>query len=181
MKKVTKISAALFMVAASMYSCRSDQDLTAPLVNGIVVNGIEEVEHEVSAGDVIDVTINVSDNENLKQVKLSIHSADDGHGHGGGTGEVYEPNVGTWTYSNIINVSGTAANVNASFNVHRPINTLQSITIRNLRTESKLRSRSRNVHQLINIGNLRIPYKISRRQPFILHMQSSECLLRFIA
>lgn len=117
MKKFTKISAALFMVAASMHSCKSDQDLTAPLVNGIVVNGIDEVEHEVSAGDVIDVTINVSDNENLKQVKLSIHSADDGHGHGGGTGEVYEPNVGAWSYSKIIDVSGTAANVNTSLSI----------------------------------------------------------------
>jgi hypothetical protein len=117
MKKVTKISAALFLVAASMYSCKSDQDLSAPVVDGIVVNGLDDVEHELNAGDVIDVTINVSDNENLKQVKLSIHSADDGHGHGGGSGEVYEPNVGNWSYSNIINVSGTAANVNASLNV----------------------------------------------------------------
>jgi len=117
MKRVTKISAALLLVAASMNSCRPDQDVSAPMVEAIIVNGIDEVEHEVSAGDVIDVTINVSDNENLKQVKLNIHSADDGHGHGGGTGEVYEPNVGVWSYSKIIDVSGTAANVNTSLTI----------------------------------------------------------------
>ena len=117
MKKVTKISAALFLVAASMYSCKSDQDLSAPVVDGIVVNGLEDVEHELNAGEVIDVTINVSDNENLKQVKLSIHSADDGHGHGGGTGEIYEPNVGIWSDAKIINVQGTSAYVDAVFTI----------------------------------------------------------------
>ena len=117
MKKVSKISAAVLLAAASICSCKSDQDLTAPQVDAILVNALEQEEHEVSAGTNIDLVIELSDNENLKQVKLNVHSADDGHGHGGSTGQVYEPNIGSWSYSKIIDVSGTMANVNTSLSI----------------------------------------------------------------
>jgi hypothetical protein len=121
MKKVKKMSAAVILAAASIYSCHPGQDLTVPQVDSILVNALEQEEHEVSAGTNVDLVIQLSDNENLKQVKLNVHAADDGHGHGGTTGQVYEPNVGSWSYSKIIDISGTVADVTTSLSIPNDI------------------------------------------------------------
>jgi len=112
MKKVTQISAVLLMAAAAINGCKPDQDLTPPQIESIALNQEDSLTHTVNAGDAVDVVIHVSDNVSLKQMKINIHPADDGHGHGSSTGMQFEPNVGVWTTSKIIDLSGTSAYVN---------------------------------------------------------------------
>jgi hypothetical protein len=115
MKKVSKLvkmSAAMAMVAASIQSCRPEQeDLTLPKIESILVDEINEDLHQVEAGNDIHLDIHVSDDRALRQMKINVHPADDGHGHGSVAGVVEAPNVGVWTESKIIDLEGSSAQV----------------------------------------------------------------------
>lgn len=99
----------LVLLAGStwMYSCQPDTDVQVPEISSISINGVESDDHAVLAGEVVQIRVEVHDNEELKQLKVNVHPADDGHAHGSGSGSVGQPNVGNWSYSNIISVSGT--------------------------------------------------------------------------
>jgi len=112
MKKVI-----LFMVLASaIVGCKKSEDSEAPVIQYIKVNDAISAEHELEAGVGFSVQFIVSDNEELNQIKISVHPADDGHSHGG-AGEVVAPNIGVWSDSEIINLSGTSANQTVLFGV----------------------------------------------------------------
>ncbi|MFZ4785898.1 MAG: DUF4625 domain-containing protein [Flavobacteriales bacterium] len=115
MKKVIFLTALVFALA----SCKKDkEDTTVPVIGSIKVNGAVAEEHELNAGDVISVEITVSDNEELNQLKVNIHGADDGHTHDGSTeGEVDAPNVGVWSNTQIFDLSGTALTQTISYTV----------------------------------------------------------------
>lgn len=59
----------------------------------------------------IHIVANVTDNTDLNQVQISLHAAEDGHSHPGSGHQGGEDrlNVGSWGYSQIINISGTSA------------------------------------------------------------------------
>ncbi|MEN9949043.1 MAG: hypothetical protein RL106_1866 [Bacteroidota bacterium] len=109
----------LMLLAGSglVYSCRPDADTTAPEINSITVDGMEADTHTILAGDVMQVVLDLHDNENLKQVKVNVHAADDGHTHGSGSGAVGQPNIGSWSYSRIIEVEGQHATADLNLTV----------------------------------------------------------------
>lgn len=115
MKKVVFLMAVVFALA----SCKKEkEDSTAPVIGSIKVNGVVADEHDVNAGDVITVEIAVTDNEELNQLKVNIHGADDGHTHDGGTEEeVVAPNVGVWSNTQIFDLSGTSYTQTISYTV----------------------------------------------------------------
>lgn len=96
----------LFFASITLFfaACQKDQDTARPVIKNVTVNGIASEEHDLDAGQTFTLGYSVSDNESLNQMKINIHPADDGHTHSG-EGESSEvPNVGTWNYSQIVNL-----------------------------------------------------------------------------
>ncbi len=100
-----------------VYSCRPDADTTAPEIKSVTVDGMESDSHTILAGEIMQVVLDLHDNENLKQVKVNVHAADDGHTHGSGSGAVGQPNVGSWSYSKIIDIAGQHATADLNLTV----------------------------------------------------------------
>ena len=119
MKKAILFFAAVVILA----SCKKDEeDTTRPVIGSVKVNGVVADEHDIEAGSAISVEIAMSDNKELNQVKVDIHSADDGHTHGEGESEeVEEENIGVWSDARIISVSGESETETISFNVPNTI------------------------------------------------------------
>lgn len=107
----------MLLASAGVVGCQSEVDTTLPEITQVIVDGLESETHSIQAGESMQISLMVSDNENLKQVKVNVHAADDGHGHGSGSGVVLQPNVGTWNYSSIIEISGQSATANLSLSV----------------------------------------------------------------
>lgn len=87
MKKITLIALA---ISAMFFSCSDDKDenpmdtqkpeFTALTIEGEnVLNSSEEL--EIHLGEAFDFDVTVSDNEELSELNISIHSAMDGHEH----------------------------------------------------------------------------------------------------
>lgn len=91
------------IAAIALASCSKDQgDTTAPVFGNVTVQGESDNPIYLDAGTQIGVMAEVSDNEALKQVKIDLHDAFDGHDHN-------KANFTPWTYVNIISVSGKSA------------------------------------------------------------------------
>jgi major membrane immunogen (membrane-anchored lipoprotein) len=92
-------------------ACRDKDpvDVAVPAFDFVHVNDSLSNEYEVLAGQTITIQVKASDNVELRQLKMEIHPAEDGHTHDGeGTqGGEDSPNVGSWAYSDIVNLSGT--------------------------------------------------------------------------
>jgi len=105
MKKAIFILSAILILA----SCKKEsEDSTKPIINSVKINGIVADEHEMNAGETFTIEVSTSDNESLNQLKVNIHSADDGHTHDEASGEVDAPNIGVWSETQILNISGTS-------------------------------------------------------------------------
>lgn len=117
MKKGIVVLWAALMIAAT--GCKKDEDTTRPEIREVRVNNTVADEHEVEAGSTVAFRITVADNESLNQIKVDIHAADDGHTHEGESGHEHAsaPNVGTWVYSQIINIDGTSTTRDVTLSV----------------------------------------------------------------
>lgn len=105
MKKAILILA----VVISIVSCKKDsEDTTKPVIDSVKINGVVADEHEMNAGDTFVIEVTSSDDQSLNQLKVNIHGADDGHTHDGSTGEVEAANIGVWSETQILSLSGTA-------------------------------------------------------------------------
>jgi hypothetical protein len=100
----------LIAFSVILFSCTKEQDNQAPEIRAVRVNGVMADEHELEAGTVFNVQLALSDDMDLNQVKVSVHPADDGHSHEGESSESNEPNIGVWSASVIVNLSGTEEN-----------------------------------------------------------------------
>lgn len=121
MRNAKRIGGVILLASSSwICGCNSDADTTLPEITSIMVDGLESAAHQVIAGEIMLVSLELHDNESLKQVKVNIHPADDGHTHGSGSGVVSQPNIGTWTYSSVIDIKGMHAKADLSLNV--PLN-----------------------------------------------------------
>lgn len=101
---------AIFILATivALASCKKEtDDTTKPVIDFVKINGAVADEHELNAGDTFTVEVSASDNESLNQLKVNVHSADDGHSHDEGSGEVVAPNIGVWSETLIFDLSGT--------------------------------------------------------------------------
>jgi hypothetical protein len=109
MKIQIKSILTLFSIAIISFStsCKKDDpDTEAP-----VIVSVEEPLNDdtLYTGNELHVDLKVTDNEGLSQVKIDIHSAEDGHSHGKIAAGAY------WEEIRIVNVSGT------SFDMHEHI------------------------------------------------------------
>jgi hypothetical protein len=105
-----KIMIAL-VAATVLYSCRENKqvDVKEPVIESVLLDGIETTSIVRQAGTTILVDVNVSDNTELNQLQLNLHAAWDGHvhdgdGHPGGEERLTS---GTWAKNEVINISGT--------------------------------------------------------------------------
>ena len=118
-RTITGLLAACTLVALST-GCNKDDD-EAPVIQEITINGSSiGTEMEVEAGDVLAVSIRVSDNEALNQVKIDIHANADGHSHDGhshGGGGAF----GSWETLEIIDVSGTEETITRNITIPQTI------------------------------------------------------------
>lgn len=106
----------LFSALVLMASCSEDdevQDTAAPQILSASLNG-EDHDLSFAAGDNINFSADLSDNEELGQLKLDIHDVFDGHGHG-------KMANATWAHSQVINVSGASATATETLNVPDPV------------------------------------------------------------
>lgn len=104
-------------LSIALFSCNRDDDNEAPRIQWVRVNGAEADEHELQAGQLMQVSLKLTDNEELNQVKLNIHAADDGHTHGDDTGEDTGPNTGVWSDTRVLNLEGAEYTGSVNFNI----------------------------------------------------------------
>lgn len=108
MKKVL----GFIIVIAALSSCKKDSDTTAPTISTITVNGVSNSEHSLNSGGSFTLRVIVNDNEELNQLKIDIHNAEDGHMHeltGGG-------NRGNdWEVFEIVSLSGKSMEVTRTY------------------------------------------------------------------
>ncbi len=102
---------AMGMIVLTTFSCKPEevQDVERPVINSVMVNSVQQETHELTAGNSFVVQVGLTDNEDLSQLKISVHSADDGHGHVDLPGYEGLENVGLWSYSRVFDLSGTAS------------------------------------------------------------------------
>ncbi len=94
-------------------ACREKKtiDVQPPVIASVLVDGTSTVSIVKQAGEMLHLTVNVTDNSDLNQLQISLHQAEDGHvhdgtGHPGGEDRL---SSGDWGYSEIVNLSGTSA------------------------------------------------------------------------
>jgi hypothetical protein len=106
----------LGMMVITIFSCTKDenQDLERPILQSVLVNNVQQETHELQAGSNFVVQVNVSDNADLSQLKINVHSADDGHGHGVLPGYEGMVNQGVWSYNRVFELSGSSAEPSAT-------------------------------------------------------------------
>lgn len=111
MKKAIILSLAFVAVLSS---CRKDTDDEAPVLSNIRINGLAGLDHELVAGNTFTLSLNASDNESLNQLKVDIHTADDGHSH-----QTVSPLVraNDWEVFQVINLSGSSQSVSRSYTI----------------------------------------------------------------
>lgn len=106
-----KLLGFVIMIAA-LASCKKDSDTTPPTISTVTINGVNNSEHSLNSGGSFTLRVIVNDNEELNQLKIDIHSADDGHGHEfTGVG-----NRGSdWEVFEIVNLSGKSMEITRSY------------------------------------------------------------------
>jgi len=116
LKKKTKMKAFynfLFIAAAaamiSLPSCKKDDpDTTKPIISAI----LEPVNNDtLFTGSEMHIVTTVSDNEELSQLKIDIHSAADGHTHGKVDGAAY------WEVIRIVELSGKSVSIDEHIDI----------------------------------------------------------------
>lgn len=97
------------LVSVALFSCKKeDPDTQKPVISSVSVNGLSTASLSVSAGSSLSFEIGLSDNIELKQVKIDIHDAFDGHHHA--------MNI-PFSSQTIYNISGTSLNFTTVINV----------------------------------------------------------------
>ena len=98
-----------------LFSCREKGkvDVYYPELSNVKVNGIAAEEHLVIAPSVMQITLNASDNMALNQAKVTITPVDFSNYQSS-----YGPNTGDWSFTQILNISGTASS--PSFDITVP-------------------------------------------------------------
>ncbi len=109
----------IFFAAGALFSLAAcnKTDEEAPVIAEVRVNGALAGDHvHIEAGEPVEISIRVTDNEALGQLKIDIHADDDGHSHDGhshGSGSAQ----GQWEELEIINLEGTDRTIVRTFNV----------------------------------------------------------------
>lgn len=105
MKRFALFSA-LLMFAVACSEDDDNQDTTTPNILSVQMNG-EDHDLSFSAGSSIQVSAELSDNEELGELKIDIHDLFDGHDHG-------KMALSTWETTQVIALSGSNTTANST-------------------------------------------------------------------
>lgn len=99
----------LALVTIFFAGCK-EEDLEKPTIDSVTINGADH-EIEVDAGNAFTFDAQFSDNVGLKEYKIDIHNAFDGHGHNKTLANT------PWAFINIFSISGETISVSESIDV----------------------------------------------------------------
>ncbi|MFM7233033.1 MAG: DUF4625 domain-containing protein [Flavobacteriales bacterium] len=118
MKKLLLLAIA---AVALLAACRKETnvDVVKPTITRVTINNLETSEVEVSAGGVFMVRMDLSDNLELNEVRVAVHSAENAHTHSGTghAGGEFHLNSGEWAKDDVLQTSGTTATLDVEINV----------------------------------------------------------------
>jgi len=110
-----KIALSILFAALLFVACRKDTqiDLVAPVVSRVLVNGGDSTVVHAQAGSTLQVTIEVTDNDRLNEVRLVVHDAENGHTHEGSghVGGELRLNSGAWGKQDVLQTDNTSATI----------------------------------------------------------------------
>ena len=111
MKKILGFCA----ICVLIFSCREKEkvDIYYPELSNVKVNGVSASEHLIVAPSTMQITLNASDNIALNQAKVTITPVDFSNYQ-----STYGPNTGEWSFTQIVNIGGTASS--PSFDIVLP-------------------------------------------------------------
>lgn len=116
-----KILLSVLFVALLFVACRKDTkiDVVAPAVSKVLVNGGDSTIVHAQAGSTLQVTIEVTDNDRLNEVRLVVHDAENGHTHDGSghAGGEMRLNSGAWGKQDVLQADNTSATIQVEVNV----------------------------------------------------------------
>lgn len=104
---------AMVLSLLSLNACKKDKDEEGPVINSVRINGDTDDHYHLDAGSTFELTISVTDNESLKQLKIDIHSADDGHSHELTSDDGFRD--GEWEVFEIVDLSGKSQTIDRSY------------------------------------------------------------------
>lgn len=112
----------LTFISSVIVSCRDDKqiDVQSPVISSITVNGQDIQTFDLTSGTEINISVVITDNEDLNQVRLSLTPDDSDRG---------TPNTGFWDELEIRNISGTSTNQVFNFTVPDSISGFWKLSI----------------------------------------------------
>ncbi|MCH2198754.1 MAG: DUF4625 domain-containing protein [Flavobacteriales bacterium] len=112
--KINKILLALF-IGVSLVACKEDTDEENPVISAVRINGATVTSNaSIEAGTDMTLQINMTDNEELNQLKIDLHPNEDGHSHEEEGGEEAD---GEWEVLSVINLEGTSDSYSNTYSV----------------------------------------------------------------
>jgi hypothetical protein len=101
--------------ALLLAACRKDTkiDVVPPGVSKVLVNGSDSTIVNTQAGATLQVTIEVTDDDRLNEVRLVVHDAENGHTHEGTghSGGEMRLNSGAWGKQDVFQADNTSASI----------------------------------------------------------------------
>ena len=101
--------------ALLLAACRKDTkiDVVPPGVSKVLVNGGDSTIVNTQAGATLQVTIEVTDDDRLNEVRLVVHDAENGHTHEGigHSGGEMRLNSGAWGKQDVFQADNTSASI----------------------------------------------------------------------
>ena len=111
MKKVMILS---LIAITFLFSCKKETDDERPVISGATINGVSGNDFAIEAGSEFQLVVSLSDNEALNQLKIDLHSADDGHSHEFTGGE---EKTNEWEVFEVVSLSGRSQTISRSYTV----------------------------------------------------------------
>lgn len=158
----------------------SNNDVTAPVITNVLVNGNSSDAMSALAGDVLEVSVSSTDNASLNELRVIVHDADNGHvhvGQGNGGGQ-FHLNSGSWGVENIYEISSTTNTTTFQLNVPEDVAGNWHLVVTALDNDGTV---SAEYTVLIQIENPNLPVLSIQTYPAydtdgVIHMQTDSTL-----
>ncbi len=129
----------------ALFSC-SNPDEELPVVKNMVLNGQDSDFHGL-AGIIHEVSVTVSDNKELSQMKISVVPNPSSHAHADEPITAFiSPNIGSWDTLSIASISGREASAKAYFRAPDDIAGMWSIVAQVLDGNGNLKEQKEDLH-----------------------------------
>ncbi len=100
---------ATIILVMGVWGCKKEKpDTEKPVIAMVKINNQGSGQINVAAGSIMQIYVSITDNKNLKQFKIDIHDAFDGHGHRANA---------PFSVQNIYTISGTSFSDTKNINI----------------------------------------------------------------